>query len=99
MSVRAYKIIEIKHNDEPTFNCWSHDNILDLSGNPDFCTDDGGLLYFEQTSLKNELKIWQDRKADGITDFNGYDTDETIDILNRMIKDCGKDGCVEYYCF
>lgn len=84
MSIRAYKIIEIKHNPDPTFNCWHDHEIVGLASNPETYGENGGILYFEETVMtdafnnEDKIKLSDDgdteycpvcNKSDGLMDF------------------------------
>ena len=51
MSVRAYKVKKIETEGNPTFNCWEHPEIIDLSYNPDQYSD-GGQLTFNREQIE-----------------------------------------------
>ena len=85
MSIRAYKVIEIKHNPDPTFNCWHDYEIVKLASNPETYGENGGILMFEEEVVKDALNNEQD--------------EEKKEILNQILKDMANDGYVEYFCF
>lgn len=85
MSVRAYKLIKVVHAETPTFNCWHDEKIVALA-DKNSCYEDGGELTFQQSTLEEALK---DKTLD----------EETITALKQMIKECGEDEMVTYYCY
>lgn len=85
MSVRAYKIEEIKRADSPTFNVGYDNKIVDLASQNGL-TDGGGMLGYEKEDIEDALKNWKVNKLQK-------------EILEQMLKDCGDDNYVEYFCF
>jgi hypothetical protein len=91
MSVRAYKIINIRTKKYPTFNCWDDQKVMDLAKNLDRYMD-GGELEFEVSELKSALEEERSKdKDDQDKDFIG--------ALTRMIRDAKNDEYVSYYCY
>ncbi len=91
MSVRAYKIIEIKTEKEPTFNCWHDERVMELASNREHYSD-GGDLSFCKDDVKIALK---EEKALPKTQQDA----EYIDILKQIIKDADGEDYVDYYCY
>ena len=50
MSVRAYKVIEILHEDEPTFNLTSNANLVQLSD-----SEDNSFLLFDRERVQEAI--------------------------------------------
>lgn len=94
MSTRAYKIIEIKTNPEPTFNCWHQSDILDLATNLDQYNGDSGMLEFEKIILEEYLATAKKTIAKPTKEEQEY-----MDTLAAMIADCGHEEYVTYHCF
>ena len=111
MSVRAYKIIEIKTKKSPTFNCWNEQWIGNLSN-----TDDtGDILYFERYVIEGKLEElekengvhWLNSRTGEIVenkqkDSNVFDytlVNEAQKQLRAILKDMGEEDDVEYYCY
>lgn len=95
MSTRAYKIIEIKTEKEPTFN-FNENRIVMLADDPN-----ESILTYQKENIEEELK----EVIEEIADPENQDPlcqNELEDIkitLEQMIEDCGDDGYVEYYCY
>lgn len=87
MSVRAYKIIKIETEKEPTFNCLHDDFIFNLASNNDQYND-GGILTYDKEYIQ-EILLDKDSGA----------TEDDKKILKQIIEDCGEDGYVDYFCF
>jgi hypothetical protein len=51
MSTRAYKLIEIKTEEEPTFNCSHNHNIYILANN----SEDGNIISYERNVIEGAL--------------------------------------------
>lgn len=96
MSVRAYKLTEVKHAKEPTFNCWHNQDIFELAENKDDYNE-GGILTFNKEIIAAKLKLYQKINKDIEQDTENLE--ENINILGQMLKDCGNDDFVDYYCF
>lgn len=91
MSVRAYKIIEIKTESEPTFNCWHDDRVRELA-NMDMYNGDGGILDFCVEDVQEALDEEKAKpEAEQDKDF--------LEHLEAIIKDAGDDEWVQYYCY
>lgn len=88
MSVRAYKVIEIKTEPVPTFNLWHNcGNIMDYV-DVEQTSEGGGLLYFSKDVLVEALK---DREL-----MN----EDTINTIEKVLADIPEgEFDVEYYCF
>lgn len=95
MSVRAYKLIEIKTAKSPTFNCWSNNDIFALANADGY--NDGGVIIFDKATAEIELSEIE------VTNYNDNDEEnnrkEKIKILKQIIKDCGDEDYCEYYCY
>jgi len=92
MSVRAYRVIEIKREDSPTFSLWGSEELMSyLQSIGNWMTNDGaGFVEFFYDDLKEAL-------ANAVVDKVSQ---ETIGILNKMLKQTGgKDGSVMYDLF
>lgn len=90
MSVRAYKIKEIDHEKNPTFNCWSDEmqSIFHLANTDNY--DDGGILYFEREVLEDELaQIKHPSK----------EVKEVHKLIEKILEDMGQDNEIQYYCY
>jgi len=91
MSVRAYKVIEIKTEKDPTFNLWHDEELMALLepyGTNQLNSDGCGLWEF---SLEELLDIYKSTEEEPITN-------DTMEILERIIKEAKKDGYVQFYC-
>jgi len=89
MSVRAYKLITAKRAEESTFNLWSDEgqDIIGLACHNGL-DEGGGQLEFRKEDVAEELKV-----------TNKIDEPERKEILEAIIKDCGKDDYVIYDCY
>ncbi len=95
MSIRAYKVLNIKTKQSESFNLWHDSEVIDFlndqeggfsdSLNQDCC----GLAYAKVISIKELIK-----RADEF-----HLGKESIDCLKDDIKGYGDDGYVQYYCF
>ena len=97
MSVRAYKIIEIRHEKGETFNLWHDTKLTDFfkgeTGVLDgLNADGGGIIDILQDDIKNWL---MDKRLHKLYDFGEYE----LAVLRAMLADCGDEGYVQYYCF
>lgn len=95
MSVRAYKLIEIKTEKEPTFNC-NETRITMLSS-----SDSDGVMSFNKENLEDELNEVNGELKDP-ENQNPNCQSELEDVkltLETMIKECGDEDYVEYYCY
>lgn len=91
MSVRAYRVKKIEHEEGDTFNLWHDDKLVDfLDSECDFfagLTNDGtGLVEVPIEALQEALqKVEMDK--------------ELKEAIQRDIEACRDDGYVTYYCF
>lgn len=97
MSTRAYKLIEIKTADSPTFNCWHDGRIMDLNRQD----DNGDIVLINKDDAENLLKeIQNDIKLNhAITDEGMDELKYLSNCLKQIIKDCDGEDYAEYYCF
>lgn len=98
MSVRAYKLIEIKTADEPTFNCWNDDRIMEI------VSQDGGedIMIIQKDRAEQELStvLAELKGLSGDADIEQADELRYLEeVLRQIIKDCGDEDYCEYYCF
>lgn len=97
MSVRAYKLIEIKTEEQPTFNLNETDITMLAS------SDEGGIMSFNKDTLTEELAGVRAglKGLAGDSDEGAYKSN-LLDVeltLETMIKECGDEDYVEYYCY
>ena len=86
MSIRAYKLIEIKTEREPTFNVGVHNNIFNLANSEQF-VNGGGILTFEKDILLEALVNCELGK-------------EEAKIAEQIRKEIGKNNnTIDYYCY
>lgn len=83
MSVRAYRIVEIIKEDEPTFNLWRDEKIMDLLN----VQVSEGLLQVEQEQIE---------KAIATPDLDKETLETLGTMLKQAIED---GGTVEYLCY
>lgn len=89
MSTRAYKIIVIKTEKTPTFNC-SYDNwVVNLAYGQDGYNGESGILEFERSQIEDALTEKEHKNK------------EHKNILKDILKDMDslKEDFVQYYCF
>lgn len=102
MSVRAYKIIEIKHEKAPTFNCYHDERVFDVANSENY--NDGGIIEFETEAVKRELaSVKKELKGLSGDADEGDRKQELLDAekaLEKILKECkANDGYQQYYCF
>lgn len=93
MAVRAYKLIEVKCEQEPTF---SLNEIRIVSLAEDQSQD---IINFQKSALEGEL---EEVKAEMKDPENSGALQELGDVettLETMIKECEDEDYVEYYCY
>jgi hypothetical protein len=94
MSVRAYKLIEIKTEKDPTFNC--NETRITMLGD-----GQGDILSFNKEGLLEELEEVKGELKDP-ENQNPICQSELEDVkltLETMIKECEGEDYVEYYCY
>lgn len=92
MSVRAYKLIEIKTAEDPTFNCWHDTDIFDLADSENY-NENGGIISFDKLVIEQEIIEIKEKKKLTQNDK------EKLSILKQILKDIGDDFDVQYYCY
>ena len=95
MSVRAYKLIEIKTEKSPTFNCWHDERVMRIAEE----SETGDIIGIRKDAAQEELSrvLAEIKKA---SDGGGAeDLRELEAIFRQIIKDCGDEGYCEYYCY
>ena len=91
MSVRAYRVTKIDHEQEDTFNLWHDDKLMDFLdkeyGFYEGLTNDGtGLVELPIEALQEALeKVEMDK--------------ELKEAIQKDIEACRDNGCVTYYCY
>jgi len=91
MSVRAYRVNKIDHEEVDTFNLWHDDKLMDFLdreyGFYEGLTSDGtGLVELPIEALQEALeKVEMDN--------------ELKEAIQKDIEACRKDGHVTYYCY
>ena len=91
MSVRAYRVNKIEHEQGDTFNLWHDDKLVDfLDSECDFFAG----LTNEGTGLV-EVPVEALQKA-----VEKLEMDEELrEAIRKDIEACQADGYVTYYCF
>jgi len=97
MSVRAYKLIEIKHEKQATFNCWHDQRIMDIANLENY--NDGGLIMIEQEAAEELAEELQSEIAKMKDGEEKDDLKITLQNVKEIIKESKADGYAEYYCF
>jgi hypothetical protein len=94
MSIRAYKVIEIKTEESPTFNLTHDEKIFDLLMKLGFIErlnmDCCGIMEVSKESIEDVLTDPEQSE--------NYNEEETA-ILNKIIADCGNEDYVSYQCY
>jgi len=87
MSVRAYRITKLEHEDRETFNLWHDDELMSILSYSMNTLYEEGCVYmeFSKEELQEALKEAKQER--------------TKSILKKMIKDAKKIGWVGYWCF
>ena len=91
MSVRAYRVTKIEHEEGSTFNLWHDDKLMDFLdkeyGFYEGLTNDGtGLVELQIEALQEALeKVEMDN--------------ELKEAIQKDIEACQDDGYVTYYCY
>lgn len=96
MSVRAYKLIEIKTEKDPTFNLGQDERITDIGvDNEDgvFCIDKN-----RAEELLKEVRA-EATNRDGEPTGDAEELEYLIKCLTKIIADCGDEEFAEYYCY
>ena len=88
MSIRAYKIIEIKQEKKPTFNVGENFDWLEPIADCVAYNDNGECkeMEFEKEDIKNAIK---DYKKD----------DDKLAVLNGILNDFQADDYISYSCY
>jgi hypothetical protein len=87
MSVRAYRITTLEHENSETFNLWHDEELMSLLS---YCMDTldesgGGIIEFRLEELQEALPEAKQER--------------TKSILKKMIGEAQKTGWVRYVCF
>ena len=91
MSVRAYRVKKIEHEESDSFNLWHDDKLVDFLDSE--CNFFAGLTN-EGTGLV-EVPVEALRKA-----VEEVAIDEELkEAIQRDIEACRDDGYVTYYCY
>lgn len=85
MSVRAYKLIEIKTEKTPQFNCGEMDIV-----NQGRWSELDNILIFDKERVKNIIENPTER-----IEF----LKENVETFKRILEDMGDEDYVEYYCY
>lgn len=93
MSVRAYKIKKIEWEEDPSFNVWLDDDIMDMISQEIRNTLDEGGGGFMEISIEKIKEVIEDLKKNG--------EPERAEPLQRDVKEAEKEGdvYVKYMCF
>jgi len=90
MSVRAYRVAKIEHEESDTFNLWHDDKLTEFLDNEygfyEQITEGGGLVDVSVEALQEALeKVEMD--------------DELREAIQKDIEACRDKGYVTYYCY
>lgn len=110
MSIRAYKLIEIKCDEEDRFNLGLN-TLFDL-GDPTHMTEGSGFLHFYRDTVeaalvkaiagtyKIEMELGEYHRETGEFDKRPEMTnEELVTYLKGILSDMSEDGIAEYYCY
>jgi len=103
MSVRAYKIISIEKADNPTFNVWNDEFIMDKLPMHEYSDGYGTIssIYIEKESIQNLLDNFEKKWKEYINEADEEKTSqrkaEYKEKLEQILKECDEWG-VEYSC-
>lgn len=90
MSVRAYRVNKIDHEQHSTFNLWHDDGLVEFLdrnyGLYERMSDGTGLVELPIEALEEAIK---ELKLD----------EELVEALKRDIEACRDNGYVTYYCY
>jgi len=97
MSLRAYKLIEIKTEDAPTFNLWYDDRINDIVDEQDEKTSFSTIQKENAEDLLE--KIEYELKNQKNTEKEKEELKYYVKTLKQIIADCGDEEYCDYYCY
>ena len=90
MSVRAYRVTKIEHEEADTFNLWHDDKLVDFLdseyGFHEQLTEGGGLVDVTVEALQEALEKVEME-------------DELREVIQKDIEACREQGYVTYYCY
>jgi len=86
MSVRAYKVLDIKTAKDPSFNLWHDDAITDLIDSDQLDANGGGLVELSRNDIETRIKEYKKQGQDA-------------SLLKSVLKDFGDEDYCQYYCF
>ena len=94
MSVRAYKVLEIRTEEDASFNMWHHRFIVDrLSVDDQLNTDGVGLLGVSREEIEQLAKDLAEDKT-----LNVAEHENISRCVEKMTRDLGDGDYTEYYC-
>lgn len=96
MSVRAYKVIKIETEKEPTFNIWNDIFIYDGLV---FCGSEISeeIITVEYDCVKELEKYFQEKKNNAL--WSAEDVARYQEIIDKLLKDTKEKGYAQYYCY
>ena len=88
MSTRAYKLLEVRTEQDPTFT-FHDDEIMAIA----IESENNAIISFGETMVKEEIDNLNEKE-------NRTDREnEVLNIFKEILEDMGDDDYVEYYCF
>ena len=91
MSVRAYRVNKIEHEEVNTFNLWHDDKLMDFLDNE--CDFYSGLTQGGSGLVELPIEALQEA-------LEKVEMDEELrEAIRKDIEACQVDGYVTYYCF
>jgi hypothetical protein len=101
MSIRAYKIIEIKTEKDPSFNVSQKYDILDTFRH--YATynsnDELSSIEYCREDIDEVLQETEEVLRETESGVGGYNREEVEELANIILKDMGEEDYVNYYCY
>lgn len=91
MSVKGYKLIEIRHEESPTFNFANEEInfwLAEIGAFESLDVNGCGLIHVSRKCIEMALEDNPESRF----------SSESIAVLRQMLAECGEDY-VSYYCF
>jgi hypothetical protein len=107
MSVRAYRILNIKYEMNPTFNLWHDDFIMEYLPMHTYTEENGEahIIEIEKEAVEKTIKdfstLWKEycETCTDKTENTKFSKKYYKDILQQMLNECEATGYTRYLCF
>ena len=99
MSVRAYRITNIEWEDDPTFNLWRDEWIMDNIHIRGLDEDGGGLGTVYLNDVKDAIKKLEEEIAENEDKQPTEDQTYYMDALKKMVEQAGDSEEIQYMCY